>query len=1071
MINRTISKITVSLAIVSFLLISSLFNPASAQQSNDNAVNPALFNALKWREIGPFRGGRSIAVAGNARQPKTFYFGATGGGVWKTIDGGLTWINVSGQQLKTGAVGAIAVAPSDPNVVYAGMGESFIRGNMETGDGMYKSTDGGKTWKHIGLEKTHVISNIVVDPNNPDLVYVAALGHVFGNNPERGVYRSTDGGETWKKILYENEKAGAVDIAIDPNNSRVLYASFWQAYRKPWIMSSGGPGSALYKSIDGGDTWTNISHNPGMPKGTLGKICISVSGANSNRVYAIVEAKNGGVFRSDDGGQTWRRLYHESELTQRAWYFSRIYADPKNEDVVYAPQVEGLFKSIDGGKTFHPLHTPHGDNHVLWINPDNPEIMIGGNDGGASVSTNGGQSWTDQDQPTAQFYHVSLDNQFPYHIYGAQQDNSTVDIASRTTGAGITDKDWQAVAGGESGFVVPKPGEPWITYGGGYDGALDIYNKRTGQDQMVDVWPNNPMGYAAENIRDRFQWTYPIMVSKFGNHPIYVASQYIYKSTDQGMSWSRISPDLTRNEKSKQQSSGGPITKDNTSVEYYNTVFALAESPIQQGLIWAGSDDGLIHLTHNDGQNWENVTPKNLPVESTISIIEPSHFHEGTAFVAARRYRQDDFHPYLYMTTDFGKHWKKITNGMPDNETTFVIRQDTRNPNLLFAGTNRGVYVSFNRGNDWQSLQLNLPHVPIRDIAIQDRENDLVLATHGLSFWILDNLKPLRQIASGDVKSDSYLYQPEHAYLMGGYSYSRPGMTIGQNPPNGAVIFYYLKHKPADSTTVRLTFYTASGDSVISFDNHKTMSGHPVHENKEFYQNKQVVKSALSDTTGMNRFVWNLRYPDAEHVKGAIIWDGSMRGPKVVPGIYKVTLTVGNHSQSQIFKVEKDPRIKATQQDLESQLALLKQVHKKLDQTDKAINRIRSVRDQINTYLDQLKDYPQIEQIKKQAQPILDTLKAVEDNLIQVKSHASEDPLNYPIKLNNKLAALASTIGSSYNHPTKQEYDVFHMLSDEVDVQLKRLQPIFDNDVPSFNDAVKNLGVPAVYLKKNGQGN
>jgi len=1062
--NRPISKLAVLLSILCLLFISSLQNPAFAQKKDEYA--PALYNALKWREIGPYRGGRSIAVAGNAHQPKTFYFGATGGGVWKTVDGGLTWINVSGQQLSTGAVGAIAVAPSDPNIVYVGMGESFIRGNMETGDGMYKSTNGGKTWQHIGLEDTHVISDIVVDPKDPDLVYVAALGHVFGDNPERGVYRSTDGGKTWKKILYENEKAGAVDIALDPNNSRVLYASFWQAHRKPWMMSSGGPGSALYKSTNGGDTWKDISRNPGMPKGTLGKICVSVSGANSDRVYAIVENKNGGVFRSDNGGDSWQRLYHESELTQRAWYFSKIYADPKNEDVVYAPQVEGLFKSIDGGKTFHPLRTPHGDNHVLWINPDNPEIMIGGNDGGASVSTNGGESWTDQDQPTAQFYHVSVDNQFPYHVYGAQQDNTTIDIASRTTGFGITEKDWQSVAGGESGFVVPKPGEPWIIYGGGYGGALDIYNKHTGQDQMVDIWPDNPMGYAASGIKERFQWTYPIMVSKFGDHDVYAASQYVYKSTDNGMSWSRISPDMTRNEKNKQASSGGPITKDNTSVEYYNTVFALAESPKQQGLIWAGSDDGLIHLTRDDGQSWEDVTPKDLPVESTISTIDPSSFDAGTAFVAARRYRQDDFHPYLYMTTDYGKHWKKITDGIPENETTFVVRQDTKNPDLLFAGTDRGVYVSFNEGKNWQPLQLNLPHVPIRDMAIQDRENDLVLATHGLSFYILDNLKPLRQIASGDVKNDMYLFQPEHTYLMSGYSFSRPGMSIGENPPNGAVIFYYLKNKPAGSTKVSLTFYTAPGDSIISFNNHETISGRPVHKDEDFYQDNQSQSGAVSDTAGMNRFVWNLRYPDAEHVKGAIIWAGSMRGPKVVPGTYKATLTVGKRSTSQTFTVEKDPRIKASQQDLVAQLALLKQVHKELDKTNKAINRIRSVRSQVNTYLKQLKDYPQIDQLKKQARPILDTLKTVEDNLIQVKSHASEDPLNYPIKLNNKLAALASTIGSSFNRPTKQEYDVFHMLSDKVDTQLKRLQPVFDEKVPAFNDTVKNLSVPAVYLKK-----
>ncbi len=1042
-------------------------NHSKKAEKSEYQYPESLFSALKYRNIGPYRGGRSIAVAGNAQEPKTFYFGATGGGVWKTVNGGISWLNVSDKYFKTGAVGALAVAPSDPNVIYAGMGESFIRGNMETGDGVYKSEDGGKTWKNVGLKDTHVISKIAIDPHNPDLVYVAALGHVFGNNTERGIYRSEDGGKTWKKILYVDDKTGAADISIDPNNPRVLFAAMWEAYRKPWMLSSGGPGSGLYESTDGGDIWTNISKNPGLPKGVLGKIGVSVSGANSNRIYAIIEAKNGGVFRSDDGGKTWMRLYHKSELTQRAWYYTRIYADPKNENVVYAPQVSGVFRSVDGGRNFEPLRTPHGDNHVLWINPQDPKIMVEGNDGGATVTFDGGASWSSEDnQPTAQFYHVSVDNRFPYHVFGAQQDNSTVNIMSRTNGIGITDKDWWPAAGGESGFVVPDPEHPYITYGGGYDGALDKYNRMTGQDQFIDVWPDNPMGHAAKDLRDRFQWTYPIVISSHNPKEMFVTSQYVYKSTNSGMSWSRISPDLTRNDKKKQLSSGGPITQDNTAVEYYNTIFAFAESPVKAGVLWAGSDDGLIHVSTDNGQTWQNVTPKGLPEWATISIIDPSHFDAGTAYVAARKYRLDDFHPYLYKTTDYGKHWEKITNGMPDNEPTFVIRQDTKDRNLLFSGTERGVYVSFNDGQNWQPLQLNLPHVPVRDMVIQNRENDLVLATHGRAFWILDNLKPLRQLSEKVKDANEYLFQPEHTYLTSGYSFHRPGMTVGENPPNGTVIFYNLKNKPSKNELVKLEFMTQSGDSIVTYSNNFDVHGKPVHHSKEFYtSDKHTPRGILPTKAGMNRFVWNLRYPDATAVPGAVIWDGNMAGPQVVPGTYKVKLTVGKQSMTQDFVVEKDPRISATQADFEAEFALLMKIHKKLDETDKAINKIRSVTSQINGYMNQLKDFPKLDELKKNSKPLLDSLSTIENNLMQTKSHASEDPLNYPVKLNNKLAALASTIRSSYNRPTKQEYEVFEMLSKQIDAQLDRLKPILNTQLAKFNNTVKSMNIPAVYVK------
>jgi photosystem II stability/assembly factor-like uncharacterized protein len=1036
--------------------------------SEREAIPAEMFNALRYRSIGPFRGGRSVAVAGVVTEPRTFYFGGAAGGVWKTTDGGITWYNVSDKDFKTAAVGALAVAPSDPNVIYAGMGEPFIRGNMATGDGIYKSTDAGKTWQYMGLKETRVISQIVVDPQNPQVVFVAAMGHVFGKNPERGVYKSTDGGKTWKKVLYVNDSTGASCIAIDPHNPRILFAGMWQAYRKPWIMSSGGPGSGLYQSTDGGITWKNISQNPGLPKGVLGKITVSVSGANSNRIYAFIEALNGGIFRSDDGGRTWSRRYHQSELTQRAWYFGRVFADPKNENRVYAPQVSGLFRSDDGGNHFHPIRTPHGDNHVLWINPEHPEIMIGGNDGGASVTFDGGKSWSSENnQPTAQFYHVAVDHQFPYHIFGAQQDNSTVEIMSRTSGYGITDKDWWPSAGGESGYVIPDAQNPDVTYGGSYDGVLVKYNRKTGERQRIDVWPDNPMGYGADSLRDRFQWTFPILQSAHRPGTLYTCSQYVYRSIDKGMSWVRISPDLTRNDKSKQEPSGGPITKDNTAVEYYNTIFAFAESPVKAGIFWAGSDDGLIHVSTDNGKTWQNVTPKDLPKWTTISTIEPSHFDAGTAFVAARRYRLDDYTPYLYKTTDYGKHWEKITTGMPADESVFVIRQDTKDPDLLFSGTLRGVYVSFNGGKSWQSLQLNLPHVPVRDMAVQNEANDLVLATHGRAFWILDNLEVLRQM-SRNVASDSvFLFQPAKTYLTTGGSFHYPGMTMGENPPNGLALYYFLKQKPDTKEIVRLTFLTSKGDTIISFSNKTGRNGQPVHVSSKFYPDTtRNIGGALAVNKGLNRFVWNLRYPNATRVPGTIYWGGGIAGPKVVPGTYRAVLSLGNKQWvSRDFKVEIDPRYKVTQEALLQQFDFLMQVHRKLDEVNKAILKIRKVRGQVNGYLNRLNGFDKLDTLRKTAAPILKQLTTIENRLTQTRSHAHEDPLNYPVMLDNKLTEQASAAGSSYNAPTRQERELFAELSKKIDSQLHLLQDVLQGPLQRFNTLVKAMDVPVVFVK------
>jgi photosystem II stability/assembly factor-like uncharacterized protein len=1045
---------------VLLLCAGSLAGPASA-----GSIPAASYKALHWRNIGPFLGGRSIAVAGAATRPGTFYFGSTGGGVWKTQDYGLHWKLISTQTFKSGSVGALAVAPSDPNVIYVGMGESAIRGDMATGDGIYRSTDGGKTWMHVGLAHTHVISQIVIDPHNPDHVWVAALGHVFGPNPDRGVYETSDGGQHWKKVLFVNDKTGAIDLAIDPHNARILYAAMWQAYRLPWKLSSGGPGSGLYKSTDGGAHWTNISTNPGMPKGILGKIGITVSGANSNRLYAIIEAKAGGVFRSNDGGATWTRVFHKSVLTQRAWYFSHIYADPKNVNTVYAPEVGGIYKSTDGGESFSPLRPPHGDVHVLWIDPQNPKIMIDGNDGGASVSLNGGKTFSPQDnQPTAQFYHVAVDDQFPYHVYASQQDRGTIEIPSRSAGAGITNGDIRHLMGGESGFVVPFPGMPWITYAGGYDGALSKYNRRTGQHQEVDVWPDDPMGHAAANLKYRFQWTYPILISKYKPHDIYVGAQYVMRSSDGGRSWQRISPDLTRNDKSKQASSGGPLTQDNTSVEYYDTVFALAESPVRQGVLWAGSDDGLVHVSKDGGHTWSNVTPSGLPPFATISTIDPSHFDPGTAFIAARRYRQDDFKPYIYVTHDYGAHWQKITHGLPDNQSSFVVRQDTKDPDLLFAGTLDGVYVSFDGGHDWQSLQANLPHVPVRDMVIQAKADQLVLATHGRSFWILDDLEPLRELSAKVVKASSYLFRPEATYLTyGWYVPHAVKYGMGQNPPNGVVVYYDLKRKPAPSEKVSLTFSTQSGEKIASFSNLTDASGKPLKPNKNFYPPKKPKQSDVVRTdAGMNRFVWQMHYPKATKVPGAIIWEGSMQGPKIVPGTYRVTLSVGGVSQTQTFVVREDPRNTATQADLKAQLALAMQIHRKLDLTDRSILQLRAVRSEVQHYASQLKHVTSNPEISKNAKSIVHQLDQIEAALIQTKSHADEDPLNYPIRLNNKLATLAAEVSYTFARPTQQDYAVYKELAGQVDAQLAKLNNVLTEQLPLLNQLIKKSGVEPI---------
>jgi photosystem II stability/assembly factor-like uncharacterized protein len=1065
-----------------------------AQQTPTPTPSPTPadpLKALQWRSIGPFRGGRVTAVAGVASQPLVYYFGATGGGVWKTTDGGINWEPITdGTVFGTGSVGAIGLSDSDPNIIYVGMGESPVRGNVSHGDGVYKSMDAGKTWKRVGLEDTRQIGRVRVHPRNPDVVYVAALGHLFGPNEQRGIFRSKDGGKNWERVLQRGNKAGAIDLVFDPTNPNILYAGFWEVYRKPWTLESGGPGGGIFKSTDGGDTWNEITRNPGLPKGMVGKVGITVSPANPDRVWAIVEAEDGGVFRSDNAGRTWTKVNEERRLRQRAWYYTRVYADPKNVDTVYVLNT-GFYKSNDGGKTYTAISVPHGDNHDLWIAPDDPSRMINANDGGANVSFNGGRSWTEQDQATAQFYRVAVDNDFPYNIYGAQQDNSTVRIASRTTGGSITEEHWHDVGGGESGWIAPSPQDSSIVFAGSYGGLLTRYDHKTGALRDVSPYPNNPMGAGADVLKYRFQWNFPILFSPHDPNTLYAAGNVLFKSTNEGQSWEIISPDLTRNDKSKQGPSGGPITKDNTSVEYYSTIFATMESPSQKGLIWTGSDDGLVYLTRDGGKNWDNVTPPKslMPEWIQINSIEASPNDPGTAYVAATMYKWDDFRPYLYKTSDYGKTWKKITNGIPERAFTRVIREDPNKRGMLYAGTETGLYMSFDDGAEWRAMQFNLPVVPITDLAVHKREQDLVAATQGRSFWIFDDLPLLHQMMeTRPAAPTTRLFKPEVAYRMqGGGGFPLPATaTVGRNPPNGVVVYYSLKAKP--SSEVILEFLDSSGKSIRKFTaaaprpspspGQVTTSPEQPAAAEEGGPPGAGAPARLPTDVGLNRFIWDMRYPDAVRFPGMILWAGETRGPRIVPGGYQVKLTVDGATMVENFEVKRDPRLSATAADYAKQQELALKIRDKVSETHNAVIQIRDVRKQVEDLLKRVREtgssggqpasgngQPNVKVINDAATALNKSLAEIEETLYQTKNQSSQDPLNFPIRLNNKLAALGGVVARGDAAPTDQSYAVYDELVAQIDAQLQRLVRVMSTDVPAFNQLVKEQNVPAVVVK------
>lgn len=1042
------------------------FVPNYAQIATATSAKNDPLKNFQYRLVGPFRGGRVGAVEGIAAQPNVYYYGATGGGVWKTLDSGVNWQNVSDGFFKTGSVGAIDVADSDTNIVYVGMGEETVRGNVSSGDGVYKSVDAGKTWKNIGLSDTQQISRIRVHPKNADIVYVAAIGHLWGNNEQRGIFRTKDGGKTWEKILYRNAETGASDLIIDPTNPNTLYAAFWQISRKPYRMDSGGDGSGLFKSTDGGDSWTEISRNKGLPTGVLGKINVAVSPVNANRVWAMVEAKDGGLYRSDDGGENWQKVSDNPNIKQRPWYFNRIYADTENADAVYVLNVQ-FFKSIDGGRNFSNIGVPHGDNHDLWIAPNDAKRMIQGNDGGANVSVNGAESWTEQDQPTAQFYRVALDNDFPYNIYGAQQDNSTVRIASRSDNFAITERDWFAVGGGESGWIAPHPKDSNIVFAGSYDGFLTRYNHKTGQERSVDVYPENPMGSGAEDFKYRFQWNFPIMFSPHqtdGKYPLYAAANILFRSMDEGQSWQAISPDLTRNDKTRQKTSGGPISQDNTSIEYYDTIFAMDESPIKQGVIWTGSDDGLVQVSQDNGASWKNVTPKDLPEWIQINKIHASPFDAGTAYFAATNYKNDDLKPYLYKTNDYGKSWKKIINGIPENHFTRAIIEDPNKRGFLFAGTERGIYYSANDGENWQSLQLNLPIVPVTDLAIHKREKDLVVATQGRSFYVLDNLPIIYQLAEAQ-KADAFLFKPEDAYRTSGGGFPLPPTaTVGRNPSNGVVVNYYLKEKATKEIT--LEFLDSQGKVIRKF----TKKPEPTTPNQptspEPNNPPPSGEPPLPIEAGLNTFVWNYRLPNAATIPNLILWGGSLAGARVVPGNYQARLSIdGKPVATESFAVKADPRLSTTQEDFAKQFDLMTKINDKTSETHNAILEIRDVRGQLENVAKRVK-LPEQKDLADKAREISKQLTAIEEELMQTKIKSGQDALNFPIKLNNKIAALGSSVDSSDDAPTAQSYLVYNDLTARIDAQLARLAKLKAEDIAEFNKQFAAKNLPVIVTKK-----
>ncbi len=1041
-----------SLAITLSCLGQTLDGPTRlvAQTAADANVlyDQTLYQALKYRLIGPFRGGRVTAVAGVRGEAHTFYMGSTGGGIWRTTDGGERWTNVSDGYFEAGSIGSVAVAESDPDIIYAGTGSSAIRGNVSAGVGMYKSTDGGETWQHIGIRDGGQIGDLQVHPRNASVVYAAVLGHAFGPNEERGVFRTRDGGATWEKVLYISDRTGAIDLSMDESNPNVLYAAMWTAERKPWNLVSGGEESGLFKTTNGGETWTKLE--VGLPGPMVGKIEVSVSRSNPRRVYALIEAEDGGLYRSDNAGTTWTYVNPDQGLRARPWYYNHVHADPVDQDVVYV-SAEDFWKSSDGGETFEVIQVPHGDCHDLWINPDDAEVMIEGNDGGANVSYNGGRSWsTIMNQPTAEFYRVTVDNQFPYRVYGGQQDNSTLSVPSRTATGGITIQNWYSVAGGESAHIAVDPRNTDITYGGSYGGTLERRDRLSGQTRDIMLYPELAHGQAAVSLKFRVQWNAPIRISPHDSDVIYFGSQYVHRTTNEGQTWQIISPDLTHNDPAVLGYSGGPISRDNTGVEVFGTVFALEESPLAAGLIWAGSDDGRVHVTRNGGRTWDDITPEGIGEWGTVNMIDLSRHDAGRAFIAVHRYRLDDFRPYIYRTNDYGRTWDLLTdgtNGVPNGHFVRVVREDPDRRGLLYAGTEFGMYASFDDGVHWQSFQLNLPVSPITDLAVHQR--DLVVATQGRSFWILDDVTALHQLNDRVAASEAFLFKPRDTYRLMGGPARRSGNTntfrdrlgggvvdwdqVGEDGPVGVMVNYHLASAPGGE--IRLDILERSGSVIQSFSSRAEDEGH-----------------RIPAEPGMNQFVWDLRYPDAETIENTL-FRGTSRGPKAVPGTYRVRLAAAGLTQSRSFQILKDPRVGSSQRDLEDQFNLLIEIRDAVTETYDAIKTIRGLRDEVTQAAEGAD-----EELTVAGNTLATKLTTVEHGLIEPRIQYREDCWNFPSRLNHFLAYLAEKVGTGDYKPTDAAGERYRELRDMLDDQLIQLMEVLGTDLADFNEMLRVRG-------------
>ncbi|MBA2519165.1 MAG: glycosyl hydrolase [Chloroflexia bacterium] len=1056
---------------------------------SESVADERIFEGLlRWRCIGPVRGGRVVAVSGSYDDPGTFYFGAVAGGVWKTTNGGVYWRPVSDGYFTTASVGALAVAPSDSNVVYAGTGETTIRIDVSHGDGVYKSTDAGRTWANVGLRDTRHIGKIRVHPQNPDVVWVAALGHAFGQNRERGVFKSVDGGATWNQVLFVSDKAGAVDLSVDETNPRILYATIWEAFRSPWMISSGGPDSGLWRSVDGGDTWEDISRHPGLPVGTLGKLGVAASPAKAGRVWSLIEhAKEGGLYRSDDYGDHWEKVSDNQNLVSRAWYYIHLTADPEDADTVWVNNLE-FWKSSDGGKTFEEYATPHGDNHDLWIDPRHNQRMIQGNDGGACVSYDGGQTFsTIYNQPTAQFYHLGIDTKEPYTVYGTQQDNSSIGVPSRVNHAAITWQDSFLAGTGESGYIVPKPDDPEVIYVGaigsspGGGNALQRYDRRTDQIRLITSWPESMGGTGASELKQRFNWTYPIVFSPHDPNTVYIGGDRVLRTTDEGQTWEPISPDLTRADPETLQATGGPVNKDAIGAETYATVYSFIESPHEAGVFWSGSDDGLIHVSRDGGKSWQDVTPPDLPEWTMMSGIEPSPFDPGTVYVAGTRYKLDDYRPYLYVTRDYGEHWSRIDAGIPADDFTRVIRCDPAKAGLLYAGTETGVHVSFDDGANWRPFQLNLPVAPIYDLLVKG--TDLIAGTHGRSIWILDDLTPLHAAADGVPAGEPYLFapRPTERWLPGidwsgavkattNYLGSRGGgyevettadgelvttfLDAGENAPRGAIVTYLLPDDADPERPIALTFKKASGKEVCTFTSRTT-------DDEPIAKERRVPAKA-----GWNRFVWDLRYAPATKIEGKDPpAEETIAGPIVAPGEYEVTLKVGDVERRRTFSVVKPANRPASQADLEAQEDLLVRVHRQVDRTVIAINRMRDVREQLDGWAKRTKSRDGAESIAEAAEALRDKVLEIEKTLLVPDLRPGwADALNEGVKLLAKLAGLTPLVALGDYLPTAAAESVFADLTERIEAEIDRFDALVKADLPPFVALVKKAKLDVVIV-------